>query len=195
MRIFEGKENCFIDDFCGNIEQHGPVIAIQPPPPPGKRKKQKAPIKTCPTCSEMLPASVMLCYHCGHRFETQEKKYALSTADVLGLRPNVMDVTGWRWAHHISRSSGKEMIKCTYYGSLSQKQITEYFAVTHEGKAGRVAVGKIQQIAANSNGLDLNKAKNLYELSDLLNRKSTPPAQIKYSKNGKFFSVDKRIWG
>jgi DNA repair protein RadD len=194
MRIFEGKENCFIDDFCGNIEQHGPVIAIQPPPPPGKRKRQKAPIKICPTCKEQLPASVMVCYHCGHRFEAKEKTYELSTADVLGLRPNIMEVTGWRWSHHISRSSGKEMIKCIYYGSLSQKPITEYFAVTHEGKAGRVAVGKIQQIAANSNDLDLNQAQNLYELSDLLNRRSTPPAQIKYSKNGKFFSVDKRIW-
>lgn len=70
-RIAEGKENCLILDFGGNIERHGFIDKIKV-----KDKRTSgdgtAPSKLCPLCFALCPASVMVCADCGHVFPGSE---------------------------------------------------------------------------------------------------------------------------
>jgi DNA repair protein RadD len=49
MRTAEGKTDCLVLDFAGNINRHGPVDKVQPPKKKGKREGD-APLKECESC-------------------------------------------------------------------------------------------------------------------------------------------------
>ena len=57
----------------------------------------------------------------------KEKALTLSTADIMGIDPLDMRVTDWKWTRHVSRKTGKEMVKVKYYGGISDPVIDEYF--------------------------------------------------------------------
>jgi DNA repair protein RadD len=75
MRLFEGKTNCLLLDFGGNVERHGPIDSDDY----GVKKKEKgdgtgeAPRKTCPSCGLILPAGVREC-GCGFLFPEPKSK-------------------------------------------------------------------------------------------------------------------------
>jgi pyruvate/2-oxoglutarate dehydrogenase complex dihydrolipoamide acyltransferase (E2) component len=56
----------------------------------------------------------------------------------------------WELAEEIKRvsetaRSGKDMLTVTYYGCLSDKPVTEYLTVLHEGYAGRAAFTSLKR--------------------------------------------------
>lgn len=71
-RLFDGKDNCLILDFAGNVKRHGPIDLVKP------RDKTKgdgeAPVKTCPECESILPISAMECPDCGYVFPAPKVK-------------------------------------------------------------------------------------------------------------------------
>jgi len=78
-RIYPGKENFIILDFGMNHDMHG--LWEEPrkwtlKPPKKKKKDQVAPVKECPQCLAMLPASIMECKFCGHIFTPKSDKLA-----------------------------------------------------------------------------------------------------------------------
>ena len=91
------------------------------------------------------------------------------------------------------------MLSCTYYGSLSDKPITEYLPVLHGGYAGDKAIKVMTQIIHNAklNSCDAGRAlgleENLNRLAEYLST-GTPPKIIEYRMNGKFHRVIKRSW-
>ena len=67
-RLANGKDNCLVLDFAGNVERHGPIDRID-----GRKRKKDdeegtAPVKACPDCQTIVHASTRLCPTCGHAF-------------------------------------------------------------------------------------------------------------------------------
>ena len=105
-----------------------------------------------------------------------------------------MNVTGWQWRQHTSRTSGKDMLAVTYYGALSDPTVREYFAITHDGFAGQKALQKLLEVATEAKVKEGGLAvQSLEQMADNMNE-SIPPKLIKYKRDGKFFRVIAREW-
>ena len=195
LRVAEGKQDCLVLDFAGNVATHGPITAVQPPSK-AKKGEGEARTKTCPQCEELVSPLVRTCPACGHEFPASEAKPKLAMVlrndDILGIEPEEMEVASWNWRKHVSRTSGLEMLATTYYGrNLSDPAVTEYHCVKHEGFAGDKARYTLAHISRQSGaGID---GEDLPKVAQALNL-SKPPKCIKYKKAGKFFEVKERIW-
>lgn len=194
MRQKSHTDHCLVLDFAGNVSLHGPITKIKAPNKEGKGGD--APIKVCEKCSEIVHSAVKQCQECGFIFprkDENELKLKLNNQDIMGLNYNEMKVSKWRWKKYISRSQ-KEMITVTFYGQLSDRPVTEYFAVTHEGKAREYALKKLMSYVVNSGQdrsvLDL---KTLEEVVDAMNKR-TPPSLINYTRDGQLCTVLSRKW-
>ena len=192
LRLKSHVDHCLVADFAGNIETHGPITNVRPPQPKGK-KAGEAPVKVCQDCQEIVHLSVMQCPSCGYEWPKSEgKKLKLHNVDIMGDDLPEMKINKWIWRPHQSRTSGKIMLKVTYYGvNLSDKPITEYFPVTHDGFAGQKARIAVATLAASAGTL-LNLGQfDIAQTCDSLNN-GNPPAVIRYQKDGKFYRVTKR---
>jgi DNA repair protein RadD len=110
----------------------------------------------------------------------------------MGIEASEMAVTSWHWRKHTSKASGKEMLAVTYYGALSDKPITEYLPINHEGYAGQKALGHLVQMK-NKSGAPDTAIHSLEGIAQAMN-KGTPPAKITYKQDGKFYRVLTREW-
>lgn len=190
LRPKSHTDHCLVLDFAGVVRQHGPITAVQPPQKAGKGGE--APVKVCPDCFEILHLSVKRC-ECGHEFASdspEPKKFRLHDDDIMGLAPLEMEVTGWMWNKHTSHRSGKDMLKATYYGHLSDKPVTEYLCVTHDGRAGQMAMQTLYEIASRC-GAHLADCETLEDVAEVMND-CTPPGMLEYRKEGKFYRVTGR---
>lgn len=195
LRIAPGKTDCLVLDFAGLVSMHGPITAVNPP----KRKGSgggDAPVKVCPECSEIVHASARKCPACGYKFpiEKEEKAIKRHNDDIMGLHGTDLECQSWEWRRHVSRISGKEMLAVTYYGHLSDKPITEYLPVLHDGYAGQKAMQTLSFIASRS-GVEYRKGggdiiDNV--ISTFSNAK--PPSIVEYRMDGKFPRIINRIW-
>jgi len=72
FRLHEGKKDCLVLDFGGNVLRHGPVdtIRIKDSASTGDGE---APAKECPRCLSVIAAGYATCPDCGHEFPPPEK--------------------------------------------------------------------------------------------------------------------------
>jgi DNA repair protein RadD len=103
-----------------------------------------------------------------------------------------MSVRLWAWRVHTSKVNGKQMLKVTYYGELSDPPVDEYFTVLHDGYAGTKARESILAIAARA-GVAPRQVIGLPSAAAALQR-GTPPKQISYRRKGKFYQVERKKW-
>lgn len=73
-RIAEGKKDCRLLDYGGNIDRHGPIDAVRVKP---KKGTGDAPVKTCEACLAQCAAGCRVCPHCGKEFPPPEPKKKL----------------------------------------------------------------------------------------------------------------------
>lgn len=192
MRLKPHTDHCLVLDFAGVVRTHGPITKVQSPSKTEGEGKGEAPVKVCDECNEIVHAAVMMCPECGYEFPKPDpaQELKLRNDDIMGYEPIEMKIDSWRWDTHVSRTSGKEMLKVRYYGEVGNPIVTEYFPVTHEGYAGQRAIQTVSSIA-NSSGTRL-----IYDLDafcDQLNN-SNAPILISYKMDGKFFKVFNRLW-
>lgn len=193
MRLKSHTDHCLVADFAGNVARHGPITNVIPPTK-GKKSNEGPPMKPCPVCDELLLISCMLCPSCGHELEPNEKPPLVLNNDcIMGIETQTMEVRDWNWSPHISKSSGKEMLKVTYYGGLTQAPINEYIPVTHGGMAGEIAIKKIATIARQSGAVNAMASEDIKALAQNLSS-SNPPTEIGYKNDGKFYRVITRTW-
>ena len=195
MRIAEGKEDCLVLDFAGNIMAHGPVTNVRPPRgPKDKAEPGDVPVKACPECHELVQISVMECPACGHQWEAKEREWELDAAtDIMGgSSRREVEVADWVWREHTAKKSGNHMIKVTYYpAALNEAPVTEYLAILNQGWAGDKAKQRLLSLFERSGAARWSNA--LPELCDLLNQ-ATPPALIVTEKQGKWDRVLAAQW-
>ncbi len=84
FRLFEGKENCLVLDFGGNVLRHGPVDAIRVSEPQRKGKGE-APAKQCPECQSVIAAGYTVCPDCGFEFPPPDRQQHDATASTEGI--------------------------------------------------------------------------------------------------------------
>lgn len=145
-RLHEGKRNCLLLDYGGNIARHGPITDIKTPQQPQRKGKGEAPTKTCPTCQAEVHASARVCEHCDFEFPAPERK---ANAKASTLSP--MERAAKRETHAVSYAevhphkgkSGVETVRVDYWddgqGRIPKKIISEYVCIGHEGFARKKA--------------------------------------------------------
>ncbi len=145
-RLYQGKENCLVLDFAGNVKRHGPVDAVSV----GGKSQQgdnnddgKAPLdsvraKECPQCHELVALNVRTCPDCGHEWPIEEKPKHEARADadhgVLStevLPPKMLPVVDWsksRW----TKQGAPDSLRVTYYAGIMEYR--EWLAFEHGGQ-------------------------------------------------------------
>ena len=210
MRIKSHIDHCLVLDFAGVVETHGPITAVHPPKK-AREGNGEVPVKECPHCHELCAIAARVCPACGEPFpEPEGVKLKLRHNDIMGRSGNEMEVTSWSWQKHVSRTSGKTMLLCKYYGLLSDPAVVEYFPILHEGYAGEKARRTLECMSRFcsedfSHGRSWFDKKgrwasgNMIAITDLnaivsLMQKSQKPLKIKYTKDGKFYRIVNRSW-
>jgi DNA repair protein RadD len=192
MRPKSHTDHCLVLDYAGVVETHGPITSVEPPKKGGSGDGE-APVKVCDTCHELCAISVMVCPCCGSPFpEPVKKKLSLRDDDIMGLDGTTMQVSSWTWSKHVSKASGKEMVRVTYYGALSDTPINEYLPILHEGYAGHKALRTLATISRSSNG-GQTRSTEINALCEEMQASKTP-SSIEYTKDGKFHRILKREW-
>lgn len=83
FRLCDGKADCLVLDFGGNVLRHGPVDQIR------LREQSngdgEAPAKECPECSAVIAAGYARCPECGHEFPPPERQKHEATATNEGI--------------------------------------------------------------------------------------------------------------
>ncbi|CAL8972799.1 Putative DNA repair helicase RadD [Rhodoplanes serenus] len=83
-RLADGKENCLILDFAGNVRRHGPVDAVEPGAgPKGGEGDGEAEVraKECPECATLVALNARACPTCGHEWPVRDEPKHEATAD------------------------------------------------------------------------------------------------------------------
>lgn len=193
MRLFEGKENCLVLDFAGNVQRHGPITYVKTPSKSNGKGEGEAPTKSCEHCMELVHPTAKVCPACGEPFpEPERPELTLHNDDIMGLEAKEMPVTEWQWKKHTSRTSGLDMLMVTYFGQLSDRPVREYFPVKHIGYAGEKALREIGLIA-NKAGVSFRPNSDLEDWAHTLNA-GFCPLSIKYRMDGKYHRVVNRYW-
>jgi DNA repair protein RadD len=200
MRLKSEAKDCLVLDFAGCVATHGPIIAVQPPRKPGKGTAPPAMTKTCPNCDEVVALSVRKCPVCDYEWQMQPVKLELRDDDIMGRDGKTMAVKNWSWRKHVSRTSGKEMLAVSYYpADYAAPVVVEYLPIMHDGYAGQKSRGQLMKMAASAS-IDWDKWEasvwrndDMIDLARILSN-ATPPREIEYRQDGKFFRVIKRRW-
>jgi DNA repair protein RadD len=84
FRLCEGKADCLVLDFGGNVLRHGPVddILVQAK---GYEGDGEAPAKKCPECHALIAAGYTVCPQCGFEFPPPERRQHDATASTAGI--------------------------------------------------------------------------------------------------------------
>ena len=199
MRPKSHTDHCLVLDFAGNVAMHGPVTAVQPSKKKGEGDGDP-PTKVCEHCHEICAIAAKICPNCKEPFPPPpEKKFILHNDDIMGVKSNgELAVRSWTWRKQISRTSGKPMLSCTYYGGLSDKPVTEYLTVGYMGYSGEKAMRTLYNLAQASGALltgaeSMSQDEGLTFLADQMN-KARPPSLITFKLDGKFYQILTRSW-
>lgn len=90
-RLCNGKSNCLVLDYGGNILRHGPVDMINVKNRiPGKGD---TPAKKCPECLALIHAAYQKCPECGYDFPPPDRSNLSQTASTAGVISGQIDFT------------------------------------------------------------------------------------------------------
>jgi DNA repair protein RadD len=183
LRKAEGKENCKILDYAGNIERFGPIDQVEIPRPPGdKRENVVIPEKMCPECASIIHASVMTC-KCGYEFPRKNPHDIIaSTRAILSEQEDdfrlVSDIL---YTRH--RKEGKpDSVRVTYI--CGDKQFSEWVCPEHQGINKR-AFKWIEERSSLRTAIELSSVNEILKRSDELLK----PSAIKVKKDGQYYRV------
>ena len=132
LRKAEGKVDCLLLDYGGNVERHGPIDSVT-----AKRVEangQPPPMKTCPNCGSYILAFARICPDCDHEFDIADPRgpshgREASTADPLAPAVARLRVLGVRYVRH--RKAGKPDSLRVIYNTIPETADTELLRLLH----------------------------------------------------------------
>jgi DNA repair protein RadD len=123
-RKVDGKTNCLLLDFGGNVRRHGPIDLIGASVGTAGEKADVVPTKVCPSCESIVPAGTMACPDCGHVWPVRAPKHDVR-ADILSPMSDDetwLGVHGIEFFHHDKKDgSGAPSLRIEY------RTITGYY--------------------------------------------------------------------
>lgn len=144
LRIAEGKGNCLVLDFGGNVERHGPINEVSIREVSEEPGSGSAPVKTCPDCREFVLISRKFCV-CGYVF-VDVRDIPLHDdrpAEVELIAPKRAVIEEWkvqRVDYKAHQKPGKPLPVLRVSYSCGFKQwADEWICFEHGGIAGRKA--------------------------------------------------------
>lgn len=184
LRIAEGKADCLVLDYAGNISRHGPIdLTTVGTDRHGKLAPVYPMTWTCPKCEDVNPGMSGTC-QCGHikvgrTIERQEPEYSAEAEyePVVGDEPFWLPVT---WTHYAAwEKPGKPlMIRIDY--TTPKRVVSRWICPEHTGFAQTIA-----QKWCQSRGIKFGKVNDiLWQLSD-----AKHPKRIFVKRRDKFFDV------
>lgn len=84
FRLHEGKKDCLVLDFGGNVLRHGPVDAIRIKNSAAEGDEE-APAKECPMCQSVIAAGYSTCPDCGYDFPPPKERTHDATATAADI--------------------------------------------------------------------------------------------------------------
>jgi DNA repair protein RadD len=141
FRLHEGKKDCLVLDFGGNVLRHGPVDAIRILTVQ-HRGNGDAPAKQCPQCESLIAAGYAVCPDCGYEFPPRERRQHDATASSEGIlsgevTTTIFPVLDVRYAVHHKRGAPEDAprtLRVEYRIGLDQHQ-SEWVCFEHTGWA------------------------------------------------------------
>ncbi len=147
FRLCEGKSDCLVLDFGGNVLRHGPVDAIEAPRPRSQREREAAPpARECPECRTLMHAGCRSCPECGYVFPVNEGARHDATASTAGLLSGDVAtvqraVQSVSYSVHTKRKAppdAPKSMRITYHFNLLEQQ-HEWVCFEHSGYARYLA--------------------------------------------------------
>jgi DNA repair protein RadD len=134
-RTADGKEDCLLLDFGGNVERHGFIDAVRVKDKTASAKKGDAPVKECPACQALVPIGLQYC-ECGHKFPERELNHDKNAYGGAVLSSQV--VSEWvdvdRVTYDRHQKAGKpDSIRVTY--QCGMRDVREWLCPDHGGYA------------------------------------------------------------
>lgn len=147
FRLHEGKDVCWVQDFGGNIDRHGPIDS----PTYGintikvKSDGGSPPQKACPSCFELLPASATTCSKCGLEFPRELNIQSRSSRHAILAEPRWYDVDSVSYKRWSGKGGKPDTMRVDYCVSidgdwLEKKVVSEWVCLEHEGFARMIAM-------------------------------------------------------
>lgn len=205
MRIKTHCSDCKVLDFSGLIKEFGPINSLSI-----KNSKAKIKTKICSACNEVVEAQAAFCPDCGYVFEIEEKAEKIigerkkgksldaNAVIISGIgddpifSPQRYAVSSWSWRKHISKKSGKEMVKVTYYRG-SKGYVSEYFPILNGGWATQKGWEKLD-IISECAGTAIEHDNTLDEIVSAMQDGDPPIIIVTLEKEDGFEEVLKRYW-
>lgn len=146
FRLCDGKHDCLVLDYGGNVLRHGPVDDVRIERRAGERSGD-APAKECPQCRSIVAAGYTLCPDCGYEFPPPDRKAhdaKAGTAAILSgeVAISEYDVLETVYSVHVKRNAEPNTPKSmrVSYRVSSLKWVEEWICVEHVGyAAGKAA--------------------------------------------------------
>jgi DNA repair protein RadD len=140
FRLCEGKADCLVLDFAGNVWRHGPVDALQIKQP-GKGGGP-APTKECPECFALCAAGCLLCPECQHEFPPPVREVHDTKASGMAIlkedhEPEIREVTEVGFYVHEKRNDPKAptTLRVEYGLGAFGQRVSEWVCFNHIGYA------------------------------------------------------------
>jgi DNA repair protein RadD len=144
-RLAQGKTDCLVLDFAGNVARHGPIDAVKPKRP--GTGEGDARVKVCPDCQSILATAVRVCPDCGYAFpppRVQVEREASTLAILTTGKPQWLSVDGVSYRAH-EKPGGRTTLQVDYQCGLARHR--EWVCFEHTGYARQKAVAWWRQRA------------------------------------------------
>lgn len=181
-RIAEGKKDCLILDYGGNVRRHGPIDLITVEHKERDARFSLPPLKTCSECGCVVNIRVMECPCCRAKFPELPKHTAEPIAPPI-LAQSGFNVEQVNMCVHF-KVGGTPSFRIDYFLDFDEK-ISDFWCFGHTGYAREKACQNWQKF-----GGRLPAPRDAHEAFD---RKSElrQPTRIVAKKDGKYWRVTK----
>ena len=185
LRIAEGKKDCLVLDFGGNIARHGTITNLVPHTikPKAEGQAEGYTHKVCPMCETVVPVRASQCMDCGYEFTvTRMINHDGEPADIDimgdgGYWAEVLDVV---YARH-KKEGSPDSLKVTYL--LGTHEISEWVCIEHAGFARKKALKWLK--ARLSFMPELLNVEWLLDNSELIQQ----PEQVRVVRQGRYDAI------
>ncbi len=198
-RLADGKSNCLVLDFSGNVRRHGPVDAIEvrgrSSGEAGERdevavKPDSIRAKACPSCEALVSIRAIECIECGHVWPVKPKHEAKADRDAPVMSAEMEQV----WHHvnfvrareHVSASTGNTTLRIKYLCDLTI--YSEWLACTNGGWAQEKAERWFQAMTRRRHP-DAATHDRIKAWADDISANGVDCVAIRVKRDGKFWRV------